>query len=179
MTPEPADLARYVCHRAALIDYAAPIVGCRARAEDIVQEAFIRCSRQQDKRTGEPGQATPWHQFNPFTLPYLRQVVRNLALDCLRRADEKAETTETSALDTLPADSPLPEEAAISSDEIRVLGEALSELPERTRMAFDMYWLQGLTLKEIAEKLGVSVVRVHQLVKDAVRHGATRLDESR
>lgn len=179
MTSDSADLASYLSHRDALIDYAAPIVGCRARAEDIVQEAFIRCSRQQGKREVEHGQPTPWHQFNAFTLPYLRRVVRNLALDWRRRAAEKAETLEASTLDTLPADSPLPEEAAISRDEIRVLAEALSELPARTQMAFDMYWLRGMPLKDVARELGVSVVRVHQLVKDAVRHGAARLDASR
>jgi RNA polymerase sigma-70 factor (ECF subfamily) len=161
-----------------LIDYVARIVGCRARAEDIVQEAFIRCSRQFDKRKREQDQAAPRHQFNTFTLPYLRQVVRNLAFDWLRRADERVETTEPCVLDALPAGSPGPEAAAISSDEIRVLADALAELPERTQAAFALYWLDGLPLKTIASELGVSVVRVHQLIRDAVRHGAARLDDA-
>lgn len=177
--PDSADLASYLSHRAALIDYAAPIVGCRARAEDIVQEAFIRCSHRQGKRGLEHSQTIARHEFNAFTLPYLRQVVRNLALDWLRRASEKAATADASTLDTLPCESPAPEAAAISSDEIRMLAEALSELPERTQMAFDMYWLQGLPLKDIARELGVSVVRVHQLIKAAVQHGACRFDRSR
>ena len=177
--PDSSDLALYLNHRSALIDYATPMVGCRAQAEDIVQEAFIRCSRKEGQRIEEPGQTVPWHQFNPFTLPYLRQVVRNLAIDWLRRADSKAQSTETGVLDTLPAASPQPEEAAISGDEIRVLGEALSELPERTQRAFDLYWIEGVTLREIARELGVSVVRVHQLIRSAVSHGAAKLDKAR
>ena len=39
-----------------------------------------------------------------------------------------------------------------------------------------MYRIEGKSLKEIARHLGVSQVRVHQLVKDAVRYGAKRLD---
>ncbi|MBO6753108.1 MAG: hypothetical protein JJ903_08525, partial [Spongiibacter sp.] len=35
-------LKTYMTHRAALVDYATPIIGCRARAEDIVQDAFLR-----------------------------------------------------------------------------------------------------------------------------------------
>jgi RNA polymerase sigma-70 factor (ECF subfamily) len=81
MPPSAVNLSSFLSHRVALIDYVTRIVGCRARAEDIVQAAFIRCSRQFDKRKCEPDQAAPWHQFNTFTLPYLRQVVRNLALD--------------------------------------------------------------------------------------------------
>ncbi|MEM9685259.1 MAG: sigma-70 family RNA polymerase sigma factor, partial [Pseudomonadota bacterium] len=58
----------------------------------------------------------------------------------------------------------------------RILGEAIAELPERTRIAFHMYRIEGKSLKEIARYLDVSQVRVHQLVKDAIRHGAKRLD---
>ncbi|MCS4064264.1 MULTISPECIES: sigma factor [Pseudomonas] len=70
----------YLAHRAALLDYAAPIVGCRARAEDVVQEAWLRFSRQQDD-------ADIRHPAS-----YLYRIVRNLALDQTRRtATEKAQ----------------------------------------------------------------------------------------
>jgi len=73
-------LQLYLAHRAALLDYAAPIVGCRARAEDVVQEAWLRFSRQQDD-------ADIRHPAS-----YLYRIVRNLALDQTRRtATEKAQ----------------------------------------------------------------------------------------
>ena len=40
----------FVEQRTALIDYAFPIVGCRAHAEDVVQEAYIRF----DAANGKP-----------------------------------------------------------------------------------------------------------------------------
>ncbi|WP_366522841.1 sigma factor-like helix-turn-helix DNA-binding protein [Reyranella sp.] len=54
--------------------------------------------------------------------------------------------------------------------------DALAELPERTRIAFTMYRLEGCTLQQVGDRLGVSVVRAHQLVKDAILHAARRLD---
>lgn len=57
-----------------------------------------------------------------------------------------------------------------------MLAEALAELPPRTRLAFDMHRIEGRGLQEVADHLGVSVVRAHQLVKDALRHAARRLD---
>ena len=64
----------------------------------------------------------------------------------------------------------------VHRDELRVISEALAELPERTRIAFRMYRLEGRTLQAIADHLGVSVVRTHQLVKEAIVHAARRLD---
>jgi DNA-directed RNA polymerase specialized sigma subunit len=40
-----------------------------------------------------------------------------------------------------------------------------------------MYRLQGRTLQQVADSLSISVVRAHQLVKEAILHGARRLDE--
>lgn len=174
---DSADLDSFLNHRSALIDYAAPIVGCRALAEDIVHEAFLRCSSQKEKRTQRAARADAAAWFDPFTVPYLRQVVRNLAIDWRRRRDSQAEIVDGETLDAMPAESAGPEQAAISGEEIVILAGALAELPERTRLAFQLYWLEGRSLKEVAATLGVSIVRVHQLVRDAVCHGAGRLDQ--
>jgi len=41
----------YLSHRSALVDYATPILGCRARAEDVVQESYVRFAGQDDNAT--------------------------------------------------------------------------------------------------------------------------------
>lgn len=77
-------LQLYLAHRVALVDYAVSLVGCRARAEDVVQEAWLRFSRQGDNAA----------IHSPAS--YLYRIVRNLALDQLRRsATEKAQPTPT------------------------------------------------------------------------------------
>lgn len=66
-------LALYAAHRNALLNYASTITGDRVNAEDVVQEAWVRCAAAVAPRE------------NP--LSYLYRVVRNLAIDGRRKAD--------------------------------------------------------------------------------------------
>ena len=127
-------LQLYLAHRAALVDYARPIVGCRARAEDVVQEAWLRFSGQQDD-------ADIRHPAS-----YLYRIVRNLALDQTRRtATEKAQPDGDDILAELPSSSASPEQAVSQQNELDAIGRALEELPQRTRIAFEMHRLGGFT----------------------------------
>lgn len=166
MTRDRNILALYMAHRGALVSYASRIVGDRARAEDVVQEAYLKVGALAEQRTlGEP-------------LAYLYRTVRNLALDGARRlATERQYQHEDHVPWAVPLPPATPEQQTLHRDDLRRLAEALAELPERTRIAFDMHRLQGCTLREVAARLGVSTVRAHQLVKEAVLHAARKLDE--
>src|SRR3546814_1293981 len=63
----------YLRHRAELIDYATPIVGDRALAEDVVQDAWLRFS--------EAGSHDAKTRLIRQPVGYLYRIVRNLALD--------------------------------------------------------------------------------------------------
>lgn len=154
-----ATLQLYLTHRAALIDYAEPIVGCRARAEDVVQEAWLRFnSRNDDAQIRHP-------------VSYLYRIVRNLGFDATRRtATERTQPGADEMLDELPSSSASPEQTVSSQNELETISKALARLPERTRMAFEMHRLGGMTLQEVGAALGVSTALVHQLVHDALRH---------
>lgn len=165
MAPADRSLALYLEHRTALVNYANGIVGDRAGAEDVVQEAYLRFS------AASPTISHP--------VGYLYRIVRNLALDWVRRSSvERSEAVAQAPLEEVPHQDPSAEHVLLFRDELRLLQEALAELPERTQTAFRMYRLEGRTLQQIADHLGVSVVRVHQLVKDAIAHAARRLDRS-
>ena len=45
---------------------------------------------------------------------------------------------------------------------------AISDLPERLQMIIQLYFVEELNLAEIAEVLGVSIPRVHQLKAQAL-----------
>jgi RNA polymerase sigma-70 factor (ECF subfamily) len=47
---------------------------------------------------------------------------------------------------------------------------ALSELPERTRTAFELHRLRGWTISAVAAELGLSVSRAWTLIRDACDH---------
>ena len=156
----------FVEHRGSLVNYANGILGDRAGAEDVVQEAYLRFS------------AAAKHSQITNPVSYLYRIVRNLALDWASRRSFEAPKDTTELLDSIPLDAPNAEQVLFYRDELRVIAGALAELPERTRTAFRMYRLEGRTLQAIAGHLGVSVVRAHQLVKEAILHAARRLDPS-
>lgn len=164
MKHDKGRLDLYLAHRSALVDYATPILGCRARAEDVVQESYVRFAGRAE---GDGAVRQP--------VAYLYRVVRNLAIDCLRRLSLEGDPAPEDALERVAAPAASPEREALYRDELRVLAEALAELPERTRTAFEMHRLGGHTQQEIAIRLKVSVGLVNTLIDDALTHCAERL----
>lgn len=156
----------YLSHRRALIDYARSIAGGRAQAEDVVQDAWLRFADTRSDHT----------LSNP--LGYLYRIVRNLALDAGRRlATEQREPESATRLGELVASTPSPEAQVCDEDALQMIAKALLELPDRTRIAFEMHRLGDYTLQQIAQHLGVSVGLVHSLVRDAMTHCAQCLGE--
>ncbi len=169
----PADTTSlFIEHRRSLVDYAAGILGSRAQAEDVVQEAYIRFSAASGQAAAEPGQAI----VNP--LAYLYAIVRNLALTWARRSTRETIVAPGSEeIASVASDQPSAETVLVHRDELRTLAAALVELPERTRLAFNMHRLEGRPLREVADRLDISITRAQQLVKAAMIHGAKRLRE--
>ena len=153
-------------NRRALVEYAAGIVGSRTQAEDLVQEAWVRF----DKAAGR--------QLLNEPLGYLYRIVRNLALDGKRRLDVEKRIFKGAAgeaIATHPDARPLAEAIAVYKDDLRLLNEALQELPKRTRIAFEMHRLKGCKLHEIAAVLDISVTAAQILVMDGLQHCKHRL----
>mgnify|MGYP001809829558 CR=1 FL=1 len=157
MQRDNGKLSLFLTHRAALVDYAAPIVGCRSRAEDVVQDAYLRfAGRTTDDDLRQP-------------LAYLYRVVRNTALDCVRRlsAEARRDAVGAAATDGEPL-VPSPEETLMHRDSLRRIETALAELPIRTRLAFELHRFGGLTFHQIADRLGISTATAHRLTRDAM-----------
>lgn len=159
-------LALFVAHRSKLVSYASGIVGDPARAEDVVQEAYLRFS---DALTAKPVD-------DP--LGYLYRIVRNLALDGRRHIGREARylTQSVEAMaDAMAEDKPSPEIEAVDRGEMRLLREAMAELPEKSRMAIEMHRIGGCTIKQIAGRLGISVGQAHSLIVNGLEHCRMRL----
>lgn len=160
----------FVEHRSALVDYAARIVGSRSQAEDVVQEAWLRF---EDAATG---------RFLNDPLSYLYRIVRNIALDG-RRKTAREERYVVGRIDRTVEEraspQPSPEMHSLHREQLSIVREALTELPERTRIALRMYRLEGRKLKDIAEHLGISIGLAHKLVSQGVRHCQKRLQAQR
>lgn len=165
-----AALKVFQSHRASLVDYARVITGSDSRAEDVVQDAWLRFRKACNAVTlREP-------------LHYLYRIVRNLAVDENRRAALEASrcSVDMEAIThSLASEAPSPEDIAIARSELELVRTALGELPERTRIAVEMHRFGGHTLTEIAESLGISVGLAHTLVADGIKHCHHRRNRSR
>ncbi len=66
----------------------------------------------------------------------------------------------------------------VTSEHVREeLGRAIGELPEREKLVVTLYYYEGLTMREIADVLGVSESRVSQLHTRAILRLKSRLAE--
>jgi len=158
--PSDEHLTLYMAHRQKLVHYASGIVADPGRAEDVVQEAYLRFrTAAADRGLQQP-------------VGFLYRIVRNLAFDLRRRLvleDKTVELHDDAGLAGIPDSAPSPEDAAIQHQEFARVVAAMEALPERTRIALEMHRFGGFTLKQIAERLGISVSLAHVLVTDGVK----------
>ena len=159
-------LALYIAHRGALVSYANGIVQDHARAEDVVQEAWERVS------------AIAQHQSLSEPLRYFYRVVRNLALDG-RRARKRellrGDRFLPDIAESVADDAPSPEAETSLREELQIVLESMAELPERTRLALTLHTVEGLKLRVVAERMGLSVSYTQQLVAEGKLHCIKRL----
>jgi len=134
---------------------AAPIVGCRERAEDVVQELFLRlASRDEQPRVSEP-------------VAFLQRSVANLARDQARRQGlERCHARREAGLEHVHA--PSAEHCSGAHESLARVQAALAELPRDCRLAFEMHRLGGYTHRQIATALGVSPSMVDKHIRRAL-----------
>jgi RNA polymerase sigma-70 factor (ECF subfamily) len=160
------EAARVLTDRLAprVLSYAWRMLGDRAEAEDVAQEAMLRLWRiAPEWRAGE-AQATTW----------LYRVATNLATDRLRQ--RKRRRAEALEVGQEPAD---PQPGALSglieADRLAALHAALDTLPDRQRQAVVLRHIEGLTNPEIAAILEIGVEAVESLTARGKRALAAAL----
>ncbi|MTI08721.1 RNA polymerase sigma factor [Curvivirga aplysinae] len=165
-------LELFTQHQQDLIRYATSIVGERPLAEDVVQDAYIRLSKSKEG----------WYLNRPTEEPigYIYKTIRNMSIDLYRKRSKEdvgnaEEELQESQKPFFQSGSITPESEVIARQDLRILQNALDELPERTRKAFELCRFNGMKLADIALELDVSVGTAHNLVKTALDHCTSRL----
>lgn len=131
-------------YRAQLVAYARQLLsGAHHDAEEVVQDAFVRAlgALRADDR--------------PMALrPWLYTIVRNRALDVLRRP---VRTTDLAPHECVLHDASAdPHERAAQAEDLTRLVGQLKALPERQRAALVLHELGGASHEAIAGRLDVS-----------------------
>ncbi|KFI24999.1 RNA polymerase sigma factor [Haematobacter missouriensis] len=144
-----------------VLSFAARMLGDRAEAEDVAQEAMLRLWRV----------AAEWRRGEAQVSTWLYRVASNLCTDRLRRR-------RSVALDQIAEpedDRPGVDEGLMEADRARALENALTLLPERQRQAVVLRHLEGLSNPEIAAVMEIGVEAVESLLARGKRMLASRL----
>ena len=137
------------------------ILGDPARAQDVVQDVFLRVWRRPgafDARRGEIG-------------AYLRMMARSRALDLWREGQAAGRASDRLKRVTDVTEEESPAVAAERDDTRRAVRDALQRLPEAQREALVLAYWGGLTTGQIAEREQLPL----GTAKSRIRLGLTRL----
>lgn len=134
-------------------------------AADLAQETFLRVWSS----------AATWRPHRVKFTTWLHRIARNLCIDAHRRHREAHEVDDNLAAD----DGAAPEDAPNTSRLRRALDQAITDLPERQRTALVLCHRDGMTNRDAAAVLAVSVDALESLLARARRTLRLKLGEYR
>lgn len=142
-------------HHATLVAVARKLCRSSFDPDDLVQDVLLKTVAHFDRLPAGTNHVA-----------WMTRVMHNLFIDQVRRSATRA----AAPIDENAMSAPLPEERAwweaLGADDIRA---ALPELPEELRAAFELFAFEGLSYKDISERLGIPVATVGTRVLRARR----------
>lgn len=129
-------------YHAELTAVAAWVLGSSTRAEDVVQDVFLAVWTAREH----------W-QISTSVRAYLRRAARNMAL---RHASRAAERDHHEIRPELAAPSTSPDERLDAAAMAEAAARAAASLPPRAREVYGLSRGDGLSTREIAERLDIS-----------------------
>lgn len=163
-------LSLYEEKRPNLVRFFAARLNSRAEAEDLVQDLYLKIN----------GMDALGPVDNPSAL--LHRIGSNLMLDRMRSQKRSgARDSDWRAVNTTVvsghevADEPSADEVVAGRQRLKALVEAVEDLPEKTRQAFQLHKLEGHSHAETARRMGISVSTVEKHVSSALKTLTRRL----
>jgi RNA polymerase sigma-70 factor, ECF subfamily len=112
-------------------------------AEEVLQESFVSIWRHAEEYSAAKSAAMTW----------MTSIVRNRALDLLRRPQIEDSDDYESIVELEPLDAPGPLDALESSHDAARVARCLERLEQRQRQSIVLAFFNGLTHAELAENL--------------------------
>ena len=145
---EADELARFEAlydrYHAYVFRTAYALTGDRGLAEEILQDTFVRAYRHR---------ANLWVDRSP--LPWLNRVAINLCYTRLGRRRLPTRVMDDVVTDTLRDQARGPDEWAEHQELCQTVRTGIAALPPKHRSVVALYYLDGLSLQETAEALGI------------------------
>lgn len=139
-----------------LARYAQRFVNDPGRAQDVVQETFLRLCQQQQS------------ELNGRLIPWLFAVCRNVALD-VRRKESKMSTLAEETMATVSSPQGFPSDRLEQTELAGQVSELLLRLPDNQQEVIRLKFQQGLSYKEISSVTGLTVTNVGFLIHTGLK----------
>ncbi|MEJ2180450.1 MAG: RNA polymerase sigma factor [Gammaproteobacteria bacterium] len=153
-------------HLNAVIHFALRYVGHRAEAEDVAQETFIRLWKN----------AANWEPQGFSFRSWLYRIAYNLCIDELRKRKRKPVTDVGNEELTAPGDQP--DDGLYRAQQQQQVNVVLYELPERQRTAIALCVYQGLSNRDAAQVMEISIEALESLLSRARRTLRNKMTEN-
>jgi RNA polymerase sigma-70 factor (ECF subfamily) len=143
------------------------IVGDEGESEDVLQDVFAQAFRQAARYDASRGPVAAW----------LLMMARSRSIDRLRarRARPEVQSSDDAhAMDEMPGSSPDAASAMLDEEQARIVQRALRGLPVIQRTAIELAYYDGLSHREIAERLEEPL----GTVKTRIRLGLLKLRDA-
>ncbi|TLX47503.1 RNA polymerase subunit sigma-24 [Pseudoalteromonas phenolica] len=139
-----------------VLSYIARSVGCKDKAQNIVQEAYTRLlsyhrSHPKQDRTQERA--------------LFFKAAKNIVIDQYRKNQPIAEPDET---ELIAPNFYEPEAKLASQQQLAILNRSIESLPLKSKQAFVLYKFKNLNQAQIAEEMGISVSMVEKHLATAM-----------
>lgn len=131
-------------HRPLIERTAHALTGDPHVAEEVLQDTFLRAYRHRQTL-----------RLDVSPVPWLYRVALNLCYSRLGRRRLAVEPIGESNTDTLRDHGPEPAEVAEREELRRSIRRGIAALPEKHQLVIVLYYLNGLSLQETADQLGI------------------------
>ncbi|HEY5238686.1 MAG TPA: RNA polymerase sigma factor [Rhizomicrobium sp.] len=142
---------------AALMQFLRRSLSNASDADDLCQDVYVRVYQAALEKIPNPAK------------PFVFTVARNLLLN---RARHEAVVSIEAVADlealNIVKDEPGTDRWVIAREELRRLEEALTRLTPRCRQAFVLRKIEGLSQREIAQRMGISEKTVERHISDGI-----------
>jgi len=135
---------------AEVLSYIARSIGCKDKAQNIVQEAYTRLLSYRKRN--------PEHDTSQQRALFFK-TAKHIVIDNYRRNYAVTDPVKQELI--APSDYE-PEAKLASQQQLSLLYRCIEQLPQKTKQAFVLYKFKNLTYQQVADQMGISVSMVEK-----------------